>query len=117
MTQIVIILSVIAIATIAALGFLANTGSTLAAFVLGVLLTVALHAVYAMFELLRNKAAGEREQASFIANAKENLAMMAQTQRVQNLQNVGLAQQLNGANRLPQSPALMIDAGVFDDLQ
>ena len=117
MMQMILALSVLVIATIAALGYLAATGSAAAAFALGMLSTLAIQAINGLFELLRNRAQAQREQTAFVANAKENLAMMQSMQKIQNQQSAGLMQQLNSVNRLPAPVnSLLIESDVFSEL-
>lgn len=107
----------------ALLGWLASRGSLAAGIALAVVGTVALVALGAGITLAVQRMANEKSQADFVNNAKENLMLMQQAQRVQNLQNQTIMDQLNRAARLPEpsngyEPAggLLIDSDIFAEL-
>jgi hypothetical protein len=118
-------LSLIWLAILAGLVYLAAAqGSIVAAVILAILATVLLVGLGAGITLATQRMANEKSQADFVNNAKENLAIMASLQRVQNSQNQTLMQQLKQAARLPEPPpgfdpggALLIEEGVFDELE
>lgn len=116
-----VILTTMGLATLGGLFYLATEGNTLAAAVLFSLWTIFCVVIGWGLSIIQQSKAAAREQQSFIANAKENLAIMAATQKVQNLQNQAVQQQLATANRLPApgvdlSTALDIQDAVFSEL-
>jgi hypothetical protein len=100
----------LAIITITALVVL-----TLVGLGVGMTLLVLNHAY--KHEERRAKAIAEQEQARFVDNARENIALMAGMQRVQNQQNAMLLKQARESTRLLPSPnGGNVDAGfTFDD--
>lgn len=121
MLETISLLVIMLFAVVGLLIWLANTGSIAAAYTLGLLTALVLHAVYSLFELARNRAQAHKEQTGFIANAKENLAIMQAMQNIQNKQNSTIMQQLGTTARLPlpptNGPALLLDDTIFDDLE
>jgi uncharacterized membrane protein YeiB len=108
------------LAGLTALTLAAVAGSLPAAVILAVLVTVLLVGIGAGIALAVQKLANEKSQADFVANAKENLALMSSLQSVQNRQNQTIMQQLSQAARLPL-PAngadnFFIDDGIFNEL-
>ncbi len=121
MLETIVLLVMMIFGAVALLIWLATSGSIAAAYTLGILTALVLHAVYSLFELARNRAQAHKEQSAFIANTKENLAIMQAMQNIQNKQNSSIMQQLGTTARLPQQPpqppALFLDDGIFDDLE
>lgn len=105
--------------------WLTDRGNTAAAVLLGVIGGAILISLGVLITLAANWAAAKREQASFVANARENLAMMQQMQKAQNLQNAMLLKQARETQRmLPGSveeptdiDALVFEDGVFEELE
>lgn len=119
----VVILVSLGLAALGGLFYLATEGNTLAAAVLFSLWTIVCVVIGWGLSIVQQRAAAAREQQAFMANAKENLALMGAIQSVQNRQNAGLIQQLNQAARLPrQGPgpgldSLLIEDAVFSELE
>jgi hypothetical protein len=68
------------------------------------------------FSTLTNAISARREQQNFMANVKENLAIMNAMQRVQNRQNAMLLNQAKEAQRaLPAGDVWDVDALAMDD--
>jgi hypothetical protein len=123
-----VILTALGLAILSGLFYLATEGNTLAAAVLFSLWTIVCVVIGWGLSILQQSQAAAREQQAFMANAKENqqivqgnIGMMAAAQKVQNLQNQMLQQQLATVNRLPApgvdlSSALDITDGVFAEL-
>jgi hypothetical protein len=125
---------IVAVVTLAGLGLL-GVGLTqrepAAYVVLGGLVTVLVMAlgglgvVFVMWVGYRFEAGREaRGQKRFTENAKENLAIMAATQRVQSAQNQMLLRQAQQTTRLLPPPgdtidvdALLVDDQVFNELE
>lgn len=89
-------------------------------FLLGITATLVIQAVDAR----RAERNARIEQERFTANAKENLAIMAGMQRVQNAQNTMLQKQLHETQRMLPAPdgevveALVeYDDAIFDELE
>ncbi len=97
----------------------AAQGSPLAAFILGILTAGTLLALGQGASILQNHIATKRQQADFINNARENLAIMQRMQAIQNQQNAQLMSQVRtlptGQNN--QSGELVIDDAVFAQLE
>ncbi len=123
-----VILAAMGLATVGGLLYLAMAGN---AWGVGVLFggwTLIVLVIGYGLATLQQYLAAKREQQNFQANAKENAAimqgnfmMMAAAQKVQNLQNQAMQQQLTTAARLPQpgpdlSAALDIQDAVFSEL-
>ena len=116
---------ILLLATVAALVYLASQGVIVAAVGVGVIIAVLLIGLGVVLTLLASWAGAKREQATFTANARENLALINAMQTVQNRQNamllrqgcsVDLAQRsLPGGDGLA-ADALTVDAGLFDEL-
>jgi hypothetical protein len=91
---------------------------TLGILVVGVALTVGIIS-FAYWMQSRSEAT---EQARFIANTKENLALMQMTAKTQATQNDMLLRQAREAQRqLPapggDAPSIIYDEGIFDELE
>lgn len=111
--------ALLVLALLALLVYLAAAGSVAALLVLAILLTVALVAVGAGIALVTQHQANQKQQQDFVNNAKENMALMAGIQTIQNRQNHTLMEQLRTTARLPEQAngnGLLIDAGIFDEL-
>ncbi len=118
--KITILLLVTMVLFAGVLVWMATSGSVAAAYTLGLLTALILYTVYSVFELARNRAQAHKEQAGFMANAKENLAIMQAMQGLQNKQNQALMNQLSTTARLPQTPhapALLLDESIFDEIE
>lgn len=93
--------------------------------VLAVLASVVLILIGWGFSTLTNAVSDRRrDQKQFTDHVRENLAVMAAMQKVQNQQNVMLLKQAKEAPRLPAPDgdvwdvdALMMDDEVFSDLE
>jgi uncharacterized membrane protein len=111
------------------LGFLAwlvisaSQGNTESIAILAVLAAVVLILLGVGIAVLVIYALARREEARFIQNTRENLAMMTAMQRIQNQQNALLLKQareahwLLPAGEVPDSDALAMDESVFDELE
>ncbi len=101
--------------------YLARLGDVWAASILvaaWTLLTVTFGAVIVIYV---NRQQGQKQQADFTANMRENLALMQAMQRVQNEQNKTVMHQLGQTAKLPTTKApaadvLVIEDGIFDEL-
>lgn len=110
----------VVLALLITLGYLAVGGSLAAGIALAIITTVVLILTGALIALAVQKMANQKAQADFVANARENMAIMAGLQRTQNLQNQTLMQQLGRVARLPEptdSHSLLIDEGIFSELE
>ena len=109
--------------SIVALVYLAQGGDVWAVSILVAVWTLLNVSFGAFIVIYVNRQQGIRQQADFAENAKENLAMMQQLQRIQNEQNKGLMHQLGQTARLPapqangSGPAWIIEPGIFDELE
>jgi hypothetical protein len=110
------------LASVGVLIWLAMAGNVWAVgllFALGAVSFVLLGAGIVVFV---NGQSAQREQQNFIANAKENLSVMAAMQNIQNKQNATIMQQLNSAARLPMlgsgqpTDVISFDESIFDEL-
>lgn len=119
-------LSLICLGMVAFLGWLAYGGSIPAMIFLVMLTTFLLMAAGAGMALTVQRMANEKSQQDFVANAKENLALMQAQQRVQNMQNQTIMEQLTKVARLPELgpgngnsglEAFIIDQDVFGELE
>ena len=120
----IVILSTMALATIGGLLYLAMAGNVWATGILFSLWTVLMIVTGWGLSIFQQGRATAKEQSAFLANAKENLALMASMQSVQNRQNQTLMQQLGTVARLPQagpgldlSKSLLIEDGLFEELE
>jgi hypothetical protein len=101
----------------------ARQGDPIAIAVLAVLGSVILILVGWGFSTLTNALNARREQQNFMANVRENLAIMNAMQRVQNQQNAMLLKQARETPKaLPAGDpldidALMMDDSIFDELE
>ena len=106
--------SIIAVLTYMA----AAQGSPLAAFILGILTAGTLLALGQGSSILQSHIATKRQQADFVNNARENLAIMQQMQAIQNQQNSQLLRQVK---QLPASSdrqtELIVDDAIFSQLE
>lgn len=101
------------IGIIAGLVWLAGwQGNTAAAFTLGMLTAAGLMVAGTGLTLLQANIAAKREQAHFTQNAKENLAIMAAIQGVQNQQNAAVIK----ARNVTPANQLVIDDSIFGQL-
>ncbi len=111
-------LAVMGLAILAGLFYLATEGSTIAAAVLFSLWTIFCVVIGWILSIIQQRQTAAREQRAFMANMRENLAIMGAAQKVQNLQNQNLMQQLN---RLPAQAApgdsLLIEDAIFSELE
>ena len=118
--KMIVILVSMALATIGGLLYLAMAGNTWAVGILFGGWTIICLAVGFGGAVWQYRAMAARTQQSFMANAKENLALMGAMQTVQNRQNQTLMSQLSTVARLPQAPApvdsLLIEDGIFNEL-
>ena len=114
-------LAIVALATLAGLIYAAVGGNVLAIVALAVLVTVLLVATGAIIALATQRQANAKAQADFVANARENMAIMAALQKTQNLQNQSLLSQLGQVRRLPETTngasSLTIDSDIFSQLE
>lgn len=109
---------VLMLALLVGLALLAWHGNVAAGVVLGAVVAATLIGLGVILSLVASWAAAKREQAHFAANAKENLAIMAAMQRVQNAQNAMLLKQAREAQKMlpqPDGDVLDVDALVFSD--
>jgi hypothetical protein len=112
----------IILAVLAFLIYAVTQGSLIAGIVLAIISTIVLVCVGAGITLVTQKMANDKAQGDFMANAKENLSIITLMQKVQNLQNKTVMDQLKGATRLslpePDDPAdvLEYDDIVFEEL-
>lgn len=108
--------------SIVALVYLARGGDVWAVSILVAVWTLLTVSFGAFIVIYVNRQQTARQQADFAENAKENLAMMQQLQRIQNEQNKTLMHQLGQTARLPATqsngsgPAWLIEDGIFDEL-
>lgn len=110
-------LVLIILAILAFLLFAAVQGSLIAATILGIILAIVLICIGVVITLAVLKTANDRNQQSFIDNAKENLAIMGGMQRVQNQQNKTIMDQLKGAAQLSlPEPSEQVDILEYDDI-
>lgn len=116
----ILILTVLGLAILAGLVWLATLGYILAYVILAVLAAVGLIGLGLSFGLIQQKIAADRQQQVFMDNAQENLSIMNTLQSIQNKQNSTLMQQLGAVSRLPVPPAqngnFLIEDGIFDEL-
>ena len=117
----IVILTTMALVVIGGLLYLAMAGNVWAAGILFSGWTILCVVIGWSLSLIQQARSATKEQQNFMANAKENLSMMAAMQTVQNRQNQTLLQQLGSVARLPQAaPALadslLIDDGIFEEL-
>ena len=93
-------------------------GNPTAAFILGILTAGILLAVGQGSSVLQNHIATKRQQADFVNNARENLAIMQQMQSIQNQQNTQLMRQVKQAPQpaLPETD-FVIDDAIFSQLE
>lgn len=102
---------------IGALIWLTMTGYTFALVGLTVLVTVSLLGVGLVFGLGYLWQSGKQQEAAFMNNARENLAIMSAMQTLQNKQNQALLKQVKQLpDGGPTMPALVFEEGVFDEL-
>ncbi len=92
-------------------------GNTIAAFTLGLLTSAGLIGLGFAVSLLQGWIAARRQQADFIANAKENMGIMARMQTVQNAQNSQLLKQVKALPEAKPTAALVIDDAIFSELE
>lgn len=102
------------IGLIVTLVYFARQGDIWSAATLAALWTMGAIIVGALIVLYVVRQRDKQGDNTFIANARENLLIMQQLQRLQNLQNKGLMNQ-NGSP--PPANGLMIDDGIFDELE
>lgn len=111
------------ILSLAFVGFLiwlivqARRGDTMAIATLAVIGSIILVLVGWGFSTITNAINTRREQQNFMANTKENWAIMSTMQRVQNQQNAMLLKQAKETHKLPapDGDVIDIDALVYDD--
>ena len=118
----ILTLTILTLAILAALVWLAILGYVLAYVGLAVLVTIILIGLGLSFGLIHQKIASDRQQQAFIDNAQENLSIMNTLQTIQNKQNQTLMQQLGAVSRLPQPQRptnnnFLIEDGIFDELE
>lgn len=108
---------------LAVTAYLAAQGSIAAMVALAILTTIALVLVGAGITLFAVKMMLAKQQADFIANTKENLAIMQSMQNIQNSQNAHLLKQQahlakhQGALPPPSNGNILIPDAIFDDLE
>ena len=116
----VVILTTMALAVIGGLLYLAMGGNVWAAGILFSGWSILCVVIGWSLSLIQQDKAAAKEQQAFSANVKENLAIMAAVQTVQNKQNQTLLNQLGSVARLPQAApmadSLLIDDGIFEEL-
>ncbi len=105
----------ILIGLIVALVYFARQGDIWSAAILAALWTMAAITFGALIVMYVIRQRDIKQSADFTANARENLLLMQQLQRLQNLQNKGLMNQI-GKLPPPQN-GLVIDDGLFDELE
>jgi len=111
------VFSGVLLAVLGGLVYLAGwRGNTIAAFVLGLLTAALLIMAGYGVSLLQSWIAAKRQQADFVANAKENMAIMARMQQVQNAQNSQLLKQVKALPEAKPTAALVIDDAIFSEL-
>jgi hypothetical protein len=113
-------LTLLYLALMISLGWLAIEGYLLALIALTVLVTVTLLGIGLLFGLGYLRQAGKQQQDVFVTNIRENLALMNAIQGLQNKQNQALLQQIK---KLPQpqstgqnEPSFTVEEGVFEQL-
>lgn len=116
--------SLIVMATLAGLIYLANEGHLGAIVTLAVLLTILLIALGAGITWLSIAQMAKQQERQFRDNVSENVSIMREMQSLQNAQNKTLMQQLGTVARLPQpqtgvdlSKNLLIEEGIFSELE
>lgn len=105
---------------LACLGILIHEVSqknTLAIAIASGLVTAVLIAIGASITLLHDTIADRRERRRFNENAKENLALMAQMQSIQNAQNTQLMKQVRALPAPEPQESLIIDDAIFSELE
>lgn len=115
----VVILSGLLLAVVGSLLYLAMGGNVWATGILFSGWSVLCIVIGWSLSMIQQDKAATKEQQTFLANAKENLAMMAAMQTVQNKQNQSLLTQIT---RLPlpqqaQTNSLFIEEGIFEELE
>jgi glucan phosphoethanolaminetransferase (alkaline phosphatase superfamily) len=118
-------LTLILLAIITVLVWLAISGYAIGYILLAILGTVLLVGLGEIFSLIRDKIAAQRQQQQFMDNAHENLSIMQALQGIQNKQNQAMLQQIEQLKRLPQpqpqqpnfDTLLRIEDGVFSELE
>lgn len=105
----------ILIGLLVTLVYFARQGDIWSAAILTALWTMIAVAFGAFIAVYIVRQQGIKQQADFALNSKENLAMMQQFQRLQNLQNKTLIEQVNKLPQ-PQQNGLVIEDGIFDEL-
>ncbi len=113
-------LTLLYLALVISLGWLASVGYVLALIALTVLVTVSIFGIGLLFGLGYLRQAGKQQQDTLVNNARENLAIMNAMQTLQNKQNQALLQQVK---QLPKpssaeqsGPTFTIEEGVFEQL-
>ncbi len=118
-TMVVVLMSML-LAAIAGLLWLAMAGNVWAIAILVAVACIFCVTLGFGLSMLQNRNQAEREQANFVNNARENLALMAGLQKAQNLQNRGIQQQVQTLTKLPEpsepNGAFVIQDGIFDHL-
>ncbi len=118
----IFLLTLILLAIIGLLTWLAVTGYVIGYILLAVIGTVMLVGVGEIISLARERIAAQRQQQYFQDNAHENLTIMSALQGIQNMQNKALLQQLDQLKRLPSqqnnnNTGLLVENGIFDELE
>ena len=116
-----LIVLLLTLGLLAGLVWLTAAGNIAAAITLGAVSALILIAIGFSLYTLTGHLHAHREQLNFAANAKENLAIIAAMQHVQNQQNSQLLRQLRqapalAANTLDLDAALTFDEAIFSEL-
>jgi hypothetical protein len=113
-------LTLLYLALVITLGWLAFEGYILALVALTILVTVSIFGIGLLFGLGYLRQAGKQQQDAFVNNARENLAIMNAMQSLQNKQNQALLQQVrqlpNPSSTEQSGPTFNIEEGVFEQL-
>ncbi|MEM7031586.1 MAG: hypothetical protein AAF629_18645 [Chloroflexota bacterium] len=117
MNKLTLVLSLMAFASISWLIYLATEGNLTAIIILSVLTSILLIGLGVAITLMASYISTQREQSSFLQNAKENLAILNQIQSVQNAQNSQLLKQVKQLPDPRQENALIIDDAIFNELE
>lgn len=119
--HLLLIWTVLLVITLGGLVKLAMDGATVAVVILAVLGALLLVGFGVIITLFAIGVSARRDQANFMANARENLSIMQAMQRVINAQNTQLLRQVQKAGQLPAPEndvidLVEIDESIFDTL-
>lgn len=112
----ILVLTIIALAILAGLIYLATAGVVIAYVTLAVIATAGLIGLGLGVGIIHQRIAADRQQSDFVANAKENMQLLQQQQRLLNAMNQNSIVR-NGHNQPPPVGGnFLIEDGIFDDL-